>query len=184
MNLNFGYAAREGGVCYLRFDDTNPEKEEQEYIDSIINVRSSSQAVVVVAACCYHALQTMILMAMIDQAVDWMGFKPWKITYTSDYFQELFDFAVQLIKEDKAFVCHQTSEQMQADRKAGIASPWRDRPVEESLALFYEMRDGKHEEGTITLRLKMDMQSGNPSTWHEGRYGVLFSLARWLAGWL
>jgi glutaminyl-tRNA synthetase len=93
-----------------------------------------------------------------------MGFKPYKVTYTSDYFQELYNFALQLIKDDKAFVCHQPGDKMKADRREGIPSPWRDRPIEESLALFEEMRQGKHEEGTITLRLKMDMKSGNPST--------------------
>lgn len=78
--VNFGYAAHHGGKCYLRFDDTNPEKEEARYFESIIEV------------------------------VRWLGFEPWKITYSSDYFDQLYDLAIELIKRDKAYVCHCTRE--------------------------------------------------------------------------
>jgi glutaminyl-tRNA synthetase len=76
--VNFGYAAHHGGKCYLRYDDTNPEKEEARYFESILEM------------------------------IRWLGFEPWKITYSSDYFSELYDFAVELIKRDKAYVCHCT----------------------------------------------------------------------------
>ena len=78
--VNFGYAAHHGGKCYLRYDDTNPEKEEARYFESILEM------------------------------VRWLGFEPWKITYSSDYFTELYDFAVELIKRDKAYVCHCTRQ--------------------------------------------------------------------------
>eukprot|EP01094_Clydonella_sp_ATCC50884_P008021 TRINITY_DN1729_c1_g1_i2.p1 TRINITY_DN1729_c1_g1~~TRINITY_DN1729_c1_g1_i2.p1 ORF type:complete len:466 (-),score=162.87 TRINITY_DN1729_c1_g1_i2:341-1738(-) len=90
-----------------------------------------------------------------------MGFKPHKITYSSDYFDQLFAFAIQLIKEGKAYVCHETAEEMHVNREAGTESRWRNRPVEESLKLFMDMRKGKMDEGAATLRLKMDMKSNN-----------------------
>jgi glutaminyl-tRNA synthetase len=131
MNLSFGYAKKMGGKCYLRFDDTNPEKESIEYIESIIDT------------------------------VGWMGHKPWKITYASDYMDQLYNFAVELIKKDKAFVCHQTAEEIKRCRMEKIPSPWRDRPIAESLKLFEDMKKGKFDEGAATLRLKMDMNHEN-----------------------
>jgi glutaminyl-tRNA synthetase len=133
MNLSFGYAKKMGGVCYLRFDDTNPEKESKEYIDSII------------------------------ETVAWMGHKPWKITYASDYFQQLYDFAVELIKKGKAYVCHQTKQEIAEGRAKMIPSPWRDTPVEVNLKKFEDMRKGKYEEGKATLRVKIDMKHPNPN---------------------
>lgn len=138
MHVNFGYAKQKGGVCYLRFDDTNPEKEDMEYFNAIIEM------------------------------VKWMGWEPWKITYSSHYFPKLYELAVELIKRDKAFVCHQTKEEMQASRRVegqleGNPSPYRNRPVEESLRLFEDMRKGKFAEGAAVLRMKGDMASPNPN---------------------
>lgn len=133
MHLDFGYAKRKGGVCYLRFDDTNPEKEEKEYFDSIID------------------------------NVKWMGWEPWKITYSSSYFPELYELAIKLIKIGKAYVCHQQKEEMRECRKAMIESPYRNRSVEENLKLFEDMRKGKFAEGECCLRMKGDMKSDNPN---------------------
>jgi glutaminyl-tRNA synthetase len=150
MNINFGYAKRNGGWCYLRFDDTNPEKESQEYIDSILD------------------------------SVRWLGHEPYKVTHAADYFEQLYEFAKVLIRRDKAFVCHQTGEQMKASRKkrreTGIPdpSPWRDRPIEESLRLFEDMRAGKFKEGEVTLRMKQDLTSNNPCLWDHVAYRVKY----------
>merc|ERR1712063_54623 len=145
MNLNFGYAKKNSGVCYLRFDDTNPVKEKTEYIDSII------------------------------RSMKWLGHEPWKITYSSDYFQELYDLAVELIKRGKAFVCHQTGEEMARDRRAKVESPWRNRSVEENLRLFEEMRQGRWAEGKACLRMKADMQADNPNLRDLVAYRVIFA---------
>ncbi|ELR22833.1 glutamine-tRNA ligase [Acanthamoeba castellanii str. Neff] len=150
MNLNFGYAKRNGGWCYLRFDDTNPEKESQEYIDSITD------------------------------SVRWLGHEPYKVTHAADYFDQLYEFAKELIRRDKAFVCHQTADEMKAGRQArretGVPhpSPWRDRPIEESLRLFEDMRMGKFKEGEATLRMKQDLTSHNPCLWDHVAYRVKF----------
>jgi len=132
IRFNFTVAEENGGVTYLRFDDTNPCKENQEFIDHI------------------------------KSNVEWLGYKPWKVTASSDYFQELFDFAVQLIKKGKAYVCHQNAEQMSQYRNNKMNSPYRDRSVEENLKLFEHMRQGRFEEGECSLRVKMDMQHENP----------------------
>lgn len=134
--LNFGTALKYGGQCHLRFDDTNPEKESQEYIDSIIS------------------------------DVQWLGFQ-WAgdIRYTSDYFQQLFDWAVYLIKEGKAYVDDLSPEEMREYRgsltEPGKNSPYRDRSVDENLALFEQMKDGTRPEGSCVLRAKIDMASPN-----------------------
>lgn len=133
MNLNFGSAVAHNGKCYLRYDDTNPETEEQLYID---------------------AIKEMAL---------WMGWKPDWITYSSDYFDELYAFAIQLIKDGKAYVDHSTPDELKKQREDRVDSPWRDRPIEENLKLFNHMRQGRFDEGAITLRLKMDMKSDNPN---------------------
>jgi len=134
--LNFGIAQQYGGVCHLRFDDTNPAKEESEYEQSIIdNVR-------------------------------WLGFD-WgdKIYYASDYFEDLYNYAVQLIKLGKAYVCDLSPEQIRDYRgtltEPGKESPYRDRSVEENLDLFERMRKGEFNEGTRVLRAKIDMASPN-----------------------
>ncbi|MBI3782438.1 MAG: glutamine--tRNA ligase/YqeY domain fusion protein [Deltaproteobacteria bacterium] len=134
--LNFGVAREFGGVCHLRFDDTNPAKEDVEYVDAIM------------------------------EFVHWLGFD-WgdKLFYASDYFAKLHDFAVELIKRGKAYVCSLTPDEMRAYRgtltEPGKDSPYRSRSVEENLQLFAEMRAGKHEEGTHVLRAKIDMASPN-----------------------
>ncbi|KAL1505024.1 hypothetical protein AB1Y20_008785 [Prymnesium parvum] len=161
MNFNFGQARLlPGGETIMRFDDTNPAAEKQEYIDSILS------------------------------NVEWLGHKPSKVTYSSDYFQELYELAVQLIKSGGAYVCHQTGEQIKAERMKlreyfasktpgktlpkGAASPYRDRPVEENLALFEKMRQGRFDEGEAVLRMKGDLLSDNSSLWDPAAYRVLF----------
>lgn len=129
--VNFGLAKERGGNCYLRYDDTNPEAEKKEYIDHI------------------------------QEIVHWMGWRPFKITYSSDYFQELYDLAVELIKRGYAYVDHQTPEEIKAYRETKMDSPWRNRPIAESLKLFNDMRRGLIEEGKATLRMKQDMKSDN-----------------------
>jgi glutaminyl-tRNA synthetase len=134
--LNFGIAEQYRGACNLRFDDTNPEKEEQEYVDAI------------------------------KEGVKWLGFD-WGETdhYASDYFGRLYEFAEALIKAGKAYVDSQSAEQMSAARgnftQPGKDSPWRNRTVEENLALFHGMRDGQYQDGTHVLRAKIDMRSPN-----------------------
>jgi len=132
MRFDFTLATDTSGDCYLRYDDTNPEKENQEFIDSILD------------------------------SVSWMGYKPWKVTFSSDYFQDLYDLAVELIKRGKAFVCNQTKAEMQKDRRDCRDSPYRTRSVEENLKMFEEMRAGKYEEGEVCLRMKVDMSHPNP----------------------
>ena len=134
--MDFGIAERYGGTCNLRFDDTNPVKEDVEYVDSIM------------------------------EDIHWLGFD-WgdRLYYASDYFPQLFDLAIRLIKEGKAYVEEQTSEEIAAQKGTpttpGIESPFRNRPVEESLDLFMRMNAGEFEEGTLTLRAKIDMASPN-----------------------
>jgi len=134
--LNFGIAEQYGGACNLRFDDTNPEKEEQEYVDSI------------------------------KEGVKWLGFDWGKTDlYASDYFGRLYEFAEALIKAGKAYVDSQSAEQMSAARgsftEPGKDSPWRNRTVDENLSLFRGMRDGQYKDGTHVLRAKIDMRSPN-----------------------
>ncbi len=134
--LNFGIAGTFSGECNLRFDDTNPEKESQEYIDAI------------------------------KQDVEWLGYT-WagEVRYASDYFDAIYNFAEELIEKDKAYVCALTADQMAEYRgslkEPGKNSPYRDRPVEESLQLFRDMRDGKYQNGELVLRAKIDMASPN-----------------------
>lgn len=133
--MDFGTAQKFGGICNLRFDDTNPQKEDTEYVESI------------------------------KEDIEWLGFKWGNIYHASDYFQQLWDFAVRLIKEGKAYVDEQTSEQIAAQKgtptQPGSASPYRDRPVEESLALFEKMNTGEIPEGAMVLRAKIDMANPN-----------------------
>lgn len=133
MFINFEYAQKNNGICYLRFDDTNPTKEKREYIESIIS------------------------------DVAWMGYTPYKITYTSDYFDKLYELAKELIRRDKAYVCELSPEQIKLDRKNKVESPYRNRPIEDSLRLFEAMRAGDIADGAAVLRLKGDMQSDNPN---------------------
>lgn len=134
--LNFGVALEYGGLCNLRFDDTNPTKEDVEYVESI------------------------------QDDIRWLGFD-WddRLYYASDYFEQMFDYAVQLIKKGKAFVCDLSAEEMRQYRgtltEPGRNSPYRDRSVEENLDLFERMRAGEFPDGTRTLRAKIDMTSPN-----------------------
>lgn len=133
--MDFGVAANYGGVCNLRFDDTNPSKEDTEYVDSIMN------------------------------DIKWLGFEWGNVYYASDYFQYLWDFAVWLIKQGKAYIDEQTSEEIAAQKgtptSPGVASPYRDRPVEENLELFYKMNTPDVPEGSMVLRAKLDMANPN-----------------------
>jgi glutaminyl-tRNA synthetase len=134
--LNFGIARENQGICHLRFDDTNPAKEDVEYVDSI------------------------------QEDVRWLGFD-WreKMFYASDYFARLYDYAVELIKMGKAYVCDLSPEEMIQYRGApdvpGKESPFRNRPVAENLDLFQRMRQGEFADGSRTLRAKIDMASPN-----------------------
>lgn len=134
--LNFGVAKEFGGKTFLRFDDTNPLKEDEAFVDAI------------------------------QDDVRWLGFD-WgdRLTYASDYFHELYDFAVQLIKSEKAYVCSQTPEEMRLGRgtltEPGVDSPFRDRSVEENLRLFEGMRGGEFADGEHVLRARIDMSSPN-----------------------
>lgn len=134
--LNFGLAAEFRGICNLRFDDTNPSKEEVEYVESIID------------------------------DVRWLGFD-WdkRLYYASDYFEKLYDYAVQLIKLGKAYVCDLSADEIRGYRgtltEPGRDSPYRNRSVEENLDLFTRMRAGEFEDGSKVLRAKIDMKSGN-----------------------
>ena len=133
--MDFGVAQKFGGVCNLRFDDTNPQKEDTEYVDSI------------------------------KEDIEWLGFKWGNIYYASDYFQQLWDFAVRLIKEGKAYVDEQTSEEIAQQKgtptQAGTESPFRNRPIEESLSLFEKMNSGELPEGSMVLRANIDMANPN-----------------------
>lgn len=134
--LNFGLAQRYGGTCNLRMDDTNPVKEDEEFVESI------------------------------KQDVQWLGYQ-WdgEVRYASDYFDQLYAWAVDLIQQGKAFVCDLTAEEMREYRgtltEAGKESPYRNRSIEENLALFERMRAGEFADGSRTLRAKIDMASSN-----------------------
>ena len=145
--LNFGLGQRYNAPVNLRFDDTNPEKEEQEFVDSI------------------------------REDVKWLGFEWAEERYASDYFQQLYDWAVQLIKEGKAYIDDQTSELINEQRKTpfepGVNSPYRDRSVEENLELFERMKAGEFEEGSHVLRAKIDMTSPNMNMRDPVMYRIL-----------
>ena len=133
--VDFGMAERFGGICNLRMDDTNPTKEDVEYVDAI------------------------------KEDISWLGFK-WddRFYYASEYFDKMYDYAVELIKKGLAYVCELTPEQMKANRgdlSHPAVSPYRDRPIEESLDLFERMKNGEFEDGRMTLRAKIDLNSGN-----------------------
>lgn len=144
MFTNFMYAKIKNGKCYMRFDDTNPSKEKQEYIDAIL------------------------------EDIKWMGYEPYKITYTSDYFDILFDYAIKLIEMDKAYICELNEADMRQQRYDCVESSFRNRPIDESLRLFNEMKEGKHKEGSMTLRLKCDMKHGNPNMRDIVAFRILF----------
>ena len=133
--LNFGVAAERGGTCNLRFDDTNPTKEDVEYVDAI------------------------------KADVEWLGFEWDAMYFASDYFERLYEFAIELINRDKAYVDSLSADEIRAYRgtltEPGKDSPYRNRPIEESLDLFKRMRAGEFEDGAYVLRAKIDMASPN-----------------------
>nr|CAG4645363.1 EOG090X01EL [Lynceus sp. MCZ IZ 141354] len=128
ININFGYAAAYDGICFLRYDDTNPEKEEEKFFVGIKDM------------------------------VEWLGYKPHAITHSSDNFDQLYEWAKVLIKKGLAYVCHQKSDEIKGFNAP--MSPWRDRPMEESLQLFEDMKNGKFDEGEATLRMKTTLEEG------------------------
>jgi len=133
--MDFGIAQKYNGICNLRFDDTNPVKEDVEYVDSI------------------------------KEDIQWLGFQWANVYYASDYFQQLWDLAVRFIKEGKAYVDEQTAEEIAKQKGTpttpGVESPYRNRPIEENLHLFMEMSEGKIEDGKMVLRAKIDMANPN-----------------------
>ena len=135
IGLNFGLGEQYGAPVFLRFDDTNPEAEEQEFVDAI------------------------------KKDISWLGYRWKKETYSSDNFDQLYNWALYLISVDKAYVDSQTSEQIASQKgtttKAGLNSPFRDRPKEENISLFAKMKEGKVSEGEHVLRAKIDMSSAN-----------------------
>ncbi len=145
--INFGLGEKYNAPVNLRFDDTNPEKEEQEFVDSI------------------------------KKDVEWLGFKWDKELYASDYFHQLYEWAVQLIKEGKAYVDEQPSDVITEQRKnpsePGIESPFRNRPIEESLDLFERMKNGEFDEGAMSLRAKIDMNTPNMNMRDPVMYRIL-----------
>ncbi|KAI2784162.1 glutaminyl-tRNA synthetase [Daldinia loculata] len=148
--VNFGFARYHGGECYLRYDDTNPEAEEQVYFDAILEM------------------------------VEWLGFKPYKITYSSDNFQKLYDLAEKLIGLEKAYVCQcsDTEIKLQRGGEKGTAGPryrckHAEQPVEENLKKFRGMRDGQYKPQEAFLRMKQDITDGNPQMWDLAAYRVL-----------
>jgi glutaminyl-tRNA synthetase len=171
LTLNFGLAARYGGRCNLRFDDTNPAKEEMEYVNGIIN------------------------------DVKWfVGHDAFNVLWASDYFQVMYDRAVDLIKAGKAYVDDCSAEEIAKMRGAptepGTPSPWRDRTVEENLRLFQDMTDGKFADGACVLRAKIDMNSPNTNlrdpvlyrikrfTHHNtGDKWIVYPMYDWAHGW-
>ena len=153
--LDFGIAGKYGGVCNLRMDDTNPQKEDLEYVEAI------------------------------KRDIEWLGFKWGAIYYASDYFQKLWDLAVKLIEEGKAYVDEQTAEEIAQQKGTpttpGKNSPYRDRPAEESLKLFAEMNSGKMPPGRMVLRAKIDMASPNMHFRDPILYRVL-NIPHWRTG--
>ncbi|KAK7708387.1 Glutaminyl-tRNA synthetase [Botryosphaeria dothidea] len=149
--VNFGFAKNYNGVCILRFDDTNPAKEEEKFFTSI------------------------------QDMVSWLGFKPHAITYSSDNFDKLYELAEELIRRDKGYVCHCTREEVNRQRgenKGGerFACAHRNRPIDESLAEFRAMRDGKYKPGEAHLRMKqslLDPKEGNPQMWDLAAYRIV-----------
>jgi glutaminyl-tRNA synthetase len=146
--VNFGFAKYHGGECILRFDDTNPEAEEQQYIDSIIDI------------------------------IEWLGFKPSKVTYSSDNFQRLYDHAEQLILKGLAYVCRCSDADIKIQRgERGEGQRFRchhaEQSKDENMTEFRKMRDGEYKPQEAFLRMKQNIESGNPQMWDLAAYRVL-----------
>ena len=145
IRFNFKVAEAYGGNTYLRFDDTNPCKENNEFIDHIKDI------------------------------VNWLGYTPFKTTASSDYFQQLYEHAVELIRRDKAYVCFQSAEEMSRCRNEKIDSPWRNASIEDNLRNFEKMRTGRFAEGECSLRMKMNMQHANPCMRDSVAYRIRYT---------
>jgi glutaminyl-tRNA synthetase len=143
MEVDFHFAEENGGECIVRYDDTNPSAEKHEYYDSIRN------------------------------DIEWLGYEPCFETSTSDYFGLLYDFAILLIKKGDAYVCHLLPDQISEYRKNKMESPYKFRPINESLQLFEEMKNGKYNDGEITLRMKGDLDNPNTTLWDPMMYRVI-----------
>ncbi|KAI0015748.1 glutaminyl-tRNA synthetase-like protein [Xylariomycetidae sp. FL0641] len=148
ITVNFGFARHHGGQCYLRYDDTNPEAEEEKYF------------------------------VAIEEMVRWLGFSPYKITYSSDNFQKLYDMAEKLIGLEKAYVCHCNDEEIKAQRGGEDHGPrfrcaHAEQSVEKNLEEFRGMRDGKYKPREAFLRMKQNIEDGNPQMWDLAAYRVL-----------
>lgn len=155
--LDFGIAENYGGICNLRFDDTNPVKEDVEYVDSIM------------------------------EDIQWLGYKWANVFYASDYFQQLWDLAVELIKKGKAYIDEQSAEEIARQKGTptvpGTESPYRNRPIEESLALFGKMNTGEIADGAMVLRAKIDMASSNMHFRDPIMYRVITTHPHHRTGW-
>lgn len=155
--LDFGIARNYDGICNLRFDDTNPVKEDVEYVDSI------------------------------QEDIQWLGYKWANVYYASDYFQQLWDLAVELIKQGKAYVDEQSAETIAKQKGTpttpGTESPYRNRPVEENLELFQKMSNGEIAEGAMVLRAKIDMASSNMHFRDPLMYRIITSHPHHRTGW-
>ncbi|EMR10839.1 glutamine-tRNA ligase [Pneumocystis murina B123] len=148
--INFGFAKYHGGYCYLRYDDTNPEAEEDVFVQSI------------------------------EDTVKWLGFEPYAITFSSDYFDELYRLAVLLIEKGKAYVCHCSDAEIKYGRGGDehgqrIACKHRDRPISENLEGFDHMKNGLYKVSEAVLRMKQDLEDGNPQMWDLVAYRILDS---------
>ncbi|ATY59665.1 glutaminyl-tRNA synthetase [Cordyceps militaris] len=157
--VNFGFAKFHGGVTYLRFDDTNPEKEEEKYFNAI------------------------------QEVVKWLGFEPYKVTYSSDNFQKLYDLAEKLINIGKAYVCYceDTDIKLQRGGEKGSSPRYRckhaDQTPEDNLAKFRDMRDGKYKPREAFLRMKQDITDGNPQMWDLAAYRIKTDTPHHRTGW-
>ena len=146
--IDFGTAEKFGGKCNLRMDDTNPAKEDTEFVDAI------------------------------KEDIHWLGFDWDRFCYGSDYFDQTYEYAVELIKKGLAYVCELSPEEVKANRgdlKTPATSPYRDRPIEESLDLFERMKNGEFPEGSMTLRAKIDLASGNFNLRDPALYRIKFA---------
>lgn len=145
IRFNFSIAGIYEGLCNLRYDDTNPEKEKKEYMD------------------------------MIEENVRWMGFTPSKVLHASHYFMKIYEYTIELIRLGKAFVCHLSQTEQRTLREQGLPSPYRDRTVEENLEEFKKMTRGFYGEGEAVLRAKIDPKSENMTLRDPVLYRVLFT---------
>ncbi len=143
MEIDFGFAKANNGHCIMRFDDTNPTAEKTEFFDKI------------------------------REDLKWLNYDPVIETYSSDYFKILYLYAIRLIQQDNAYVCELSSENISKYREEKKDSPFRNRPIDESIKLFEEMKLGLHPENSLTLRMKGDMTSHNPSLWDIVMYRII-----------